>query len=81
MKTGHKKPGAVPGGVDTRNTCATAYPVRMSGCGRRAREVMPAAIQALVMMCERENEAAGMWCKSSRVDEGYIFTRFIGQAQ
>jgi len=43
---------------------ATAYPARMSGCGRRAREVMPAAIQALVTMCEREDEAAaGMRCK------------------
>src|SRR5699024_9381687 len=28
---------------------ATAYPAEWSGCGRRAREVMPAAIQALVV--------------------------------
>jgi hypothetical protein len=34
--------------VETHETRATAYPARMQGSGRRAREVMPAAMRALV---------------------------------
>jgi hypothetical protein len=36
--------------VDTREKRATAYPARIQGSGRRAREVMPAAMRALVRM-------------------------------
>ena len=34
--------------VDTHEKRATAYPAWMQGSGRRAREVMPAAMRALV---------------------------------
>jgi len=34
--------------VETHETSATAYPARKQGSGRRAREVMPAAMRALV---------------------------------
>jgi len=34
--------------VDTHQKRATAYPARMLRSGRRAREVMPAAMRALV---------------------------------
>jgi hypothetical protein len=44
-----KKPGAWPGFlVDTNETRATAYPANGPMYGRRAREVIPAAIRALV---------------------------------
>ena len=33
--------------VDAHETRATAYPARKKGSGRRAREVMPAAMRAL----------------------------------
>ncbi|HJT97002.1 MAG TPA: hypothetical protein VJ696_01690 [Rhodanobacteraceae bacterium] len=33
--------------VEMRETRATAYPARISSSGRRAREVMPAAMRAL----------------------------------
>jgi hypothetical protein len=33
--------------VETHETRATAYPAAMQGSGRRAREVMPAAMRAL----------------------------------
>jgi len=47
-----KKPGAAAGFfVDTREECATAYPAESDISGRRAREVMPAAMRALVTIC------------------------------
>jgi hypothetical protein len=42
-----KKPGAKAGFSSKHRTRATAYPAGMQGSGRRAREVMPAAIRAL----------------------------------
>jgi hypothetical protein len=45
----NKKPGAWPGFiVDTHETRATAYPAECRYNGRRARDVMPAAMRALV---------------------------------
>jgi hypothetical protein len=44
-----KKPGCRPGFVvDTHETRATAYPAECRTSGRRARDVMPAAMRALV---------------------------------
>jgi hypothetical protein len=40
--------------VDTREKRATAYPARSEGSGRRAREVMPAAMRALVRVSAAE---------------------------
>jgi hypothetical protein len=46
-----KKPGAGPGLLSwLHETRATAYPAGMRDSGRRAREVMPAAMRALVSM-------------------------------
>jgi hypothetical protein len=46
-----KKPGVGPGLlVVWHETRATAYPAEIRGSGRRAREVMPAAMRALVSM-------------------------------
>jgi hypothetical protein len=47
-----KKPGAGAGFfVDSCEEFATAYPAGMQGSGRRAREVIPAAMRALVTIC------------------------------
>ncbi|MEO6341984.1 MAG: hypothetical protein ABIO49_02435 [Dokdonella sp.] len=47
-----KKPGALAGFfVDSCDEFATAYPAEMDVSGRRAREVMPAAMRALVTIC------------------------------
>src|SRR5690606_3061298 len=43
-----KKPGVGRVFVKQRKKRATAYPAEISGPGRRAREVMPAAMRALV---------------------------------
>jgi hypothetical protein len=44
-----KKPGTWPGFiVETHETRATAYPAECRYNGRRARDVIPAAIRALV---------------------------------
>jgi hypothetical protein len=44
-----KNPAQGPGFiVDTHETRATAYPAGCSSSGRRARDVMPAAMRALV---------------------------------
>jgi len=49
IKFKNKKPGAWPGFiVDTHETRATAYPAECRYNGRRARDVMPAAMRALV---------------------------------
>jgi hypothetical protein len=37
--------------VDSCEERATAYPAGLQGSGRRAREVMPAAMRALVTIC------------------------------
>ena len=43
-----QKPGAGPGlFVESQKQCATAYPAGWDVVGRRAREVMPAAMSAL----------------------------------
>src|SRR5699024_5679545 len=47
--TGHKKTRLRAGSFRCVRMAQPAYPADMSGCGRRAREVMPAASQALVM--------------------------------
>jgi hypothetical protein len=45
----NKKPGTWPGFiVDTHETRATAYPAECRYNGRRARDVIPAAMRALV---------------------------------
>jgi hypothetical protein len=43
----NKKPGAKAGFSSKHRMRATAYPAGMRGSGRRAREVMPAAMRAL----------------------------------
>jgi hypothetical protein len=44
-----KKPGARPGFCGHATKCPRdSYPAEMKGSGRRAREVMPAAMRALV---------------------------------
>jgi hypothetical protein len=40
--------------VETHEQRATAYPARIEGSGRRAREVMPAAMRALVRVWAAE---------------------------
>jgi hypothetical protein len=40
--------------VETHEQRATAYPARIRGSGRRAREVMPAAMRALVRVSAAE---------------------------
>jgi hypothetical protein len=47
-KNPQKKPGVGRVFVKQRKKRATAYPAEISGPGRRAREVMPAAMRALV---------------------------------
>jgi hypothetical protein len=50
---GKKKPGAWAGFfVDSCEECATGYPaLKGHGSGRRARDVIPAAMRALVTIC------------------------------
>jgi hypothetical protein len=54
----NKKPGARPGlGVDATMKCPRdSYPAGMQGSGRRAREVMPAAMRALVRTSAMETK-------------------------
>jgi hypothetical protein len=40
--------------VETHESCATTYPAVVVGYGRRAREVMPAAMRALVRISASE---------------------------
>jgi len=48
-KMKNKKPGTLAGFiVDTHETRATAYPAECRSSGRRARDVIPAAMRALV---------------------------------
>ncbi|HEY6940608.1 hypothetical protein [Dokdonella sp.] len=52
QKAETKKPGAGAGFfVDSCEERATGYPAGWLGSGRRAREVIPAAMRALVTIC------------------------------